>query len=222
MKKSITLSLLIFLINAQSLISQNIDTKVRYRKAKEYIYNVEKLKSLDSVTWYGWDYSNLILNDHNVNAAEIKSKWIPYWHLKMDHTKFGTKRFKKRFKKNNLKIDYRTIQGLVSKVNDSKLVDIYRYPITLDSLPSVVKKYDLANNSGIGITSIVTEMRKSDITVMIYTVFFDINTKEIIYVVKSRGKAGDKGGLGRFYNKGLILGMKAFHKKYNKTRKSFK
>ncbi len=58
-------------------------------------------------------------------------------------------------------------------------------------------------------------MRKADITVMVFTVIFDIKIKEILYAIKARGKAGDKGSYQRFYTKGLVLAMKVFFKTYN-------
>lgn len=198
---------IILLLSFSSLYSQN------HRKGIEYTYDLSKIESADTVTWFGWDYSHLIINDHKLNLQDLKTKWIPYWYDSVEDDGFGSKRIKKQFSGKVFLHDPRTIQSLVSAVPETKLVDIYRAPINIDSVKYIVKNYKVSGGD-IGVVSIVSEMRKRDISVIIFTVIFDMRTKEVLYCVQANGKAGDKGSLGRFYNKGLVLAMKVFTKKF--------
>lgn len=200
MKKILVLCLLIC---SFSVFSQY------YRRGIEYKYDLNKMMKDSTVTWFGFDYSHVIINDPNVNVKEIKPKLIPYWYMKLENEGCGKKIVKKCFKGKIIKEDYRTIQSLVAKVPEEKFIDIYRVPIEIDSIAPIVSNYK-TSGSGIGVVAIASEFRKGDISVYAFVTVFDIQTKEVYYVIKVRGKAGDKGGFGRFYQKGIREAMSTF------------
>lgn len=195
------------------MINTSISFSQDWRSGIEYKFDLKKIETADSITWFGWDYSHLIFNDPNIIASEIKAKSIPYWFVELEKSGFGKEGVEHLFKHKVFTNDPRTIQSLVVNIPDSKFIEIYRVPLDIDSVKKIVANYNVSGN-GLGVVSIVSEIRKADIAVIIFTVIFDIKTKEILYVIKANGKAGDKGSVHRFYRKGLVLAMKVFFKSY--------
>ena len=65
-----------------SIILANFGMSQEMRKKIEYVYNIQKINDAKSVTWFGWDYSHLVINDpDHLNVYIVKSVVIPYWYI---------------------------------------------------------------------------------------------------------------------------------------------
>ena len=194
-----------------SIILANFGMSQEMRKKIEYVYNIQKINDAKSVTWFGWDYSHLVINDpEHLNVDIVKSVVIPYWYIELDNRGLGTSVVKKKFKKKTLIVDAVSIQSLVLKVDNEEFQNISKAGLTINSVKSIVSNYDVSG-SGIGVVAIANQMKKSNISVTGFVVVFDIETKELLYVMNGMGKAGDKGSFARFYSKGIAEVMGLFY-----------
>ena len=69
----------------------------------------------------------------------------------------------------------------------SNIVDYQSTPWNADNLSLIVQDYQLERESGIGISYIIAEFNKNEETVIGYVTFFDIETRELMFVVKAHG-----------------------------------
>lgn len=212
MKRFLTISLVLFLINSTNIFSQDM------REALEYKYDVTKVVNDTSITYFGWDFRFLIFNDPKFQEGrDVTSKLLPGLKGIIDD-KYGPDFMEKKFKKKNFVYDPRAIQSLIKNVDEKILVDIYRVPLSIDSVRSIVKSYPV-KGTGLGAVIIADEMRKHDITVTAYVTIFSMESKEVLYACKIKGKAGDKGSVGRFYGKGVLEIMSIYWSYYKRIYK---
>lgn len=196
MKKLLIILFLSLLFKSTLTFSQDM------RKGLEYKYDVKKVVNDTAITYYGWDFRFLIFNDPKYpQGSDVTFKLLPKLHEIIDED-FGADFMEKKFKKEHFVYDSRSIQSLIKNVDEKNFVDIYREPLTIDSVRAIVKAYPVTGK-GLGAVIIADEMRKRDITVTAYVTIFSMETKEVLYACKIKGKAGDKGSVGRFYGKGV-------------------
>ena len=208
MKKILTISLVLFFVNGICIFSQDI----------EYKFDITKVINDTSITYYGWDFRFLIFNDPKFPlATDVTTKLLPGLRGIIDD-RFGPEYMETRFLKKHFVYNPRAIQSLIKNVDEKSFVDIYREPLTIDSVRSIVKSYPV-NGKGLGAIIIADEMRKRDITVTAYVTIFDLESKEVLYACKMKGKAGDKGSVARFYGKGVIYINSYFWRYYKKLYK---
>jgi len=196
MKKLYIILLLAFVSNTTLVFSQEM------RKGIEYKYDVHKVFNDSSITYYGWDFRFLIFNDPKYPlGSDVTNKLLPDLRERIEEN-FGSEYMSKKFQKNHFVYDSRTVQSLIRNVDERTFVDVYREPLSIDSVKAIVKAYPI-KGEGLGAVIIADEMRKRDITVTAYVTIFSMETKEVLYACKIKGKAGDKGSVGRFYAKGV-------------------
>jgi len=212
MKRFLTISVGLFLINSINTFSQDM------REGLEYKYDVAKVVNDTSITYYGWDFRFLMFNDPKFpDARDVTYKLLPGLKGIIDD-KCGPDFIKKKFKKNHFVYDSRAIQSLLKNVDEKSFVDVYREPLSIDSVRSIVKSYPV-KGKGLGAVIIADEMRKHDITVTAYVTIFSMESKEVLYACKIKGKAGDKGSVARFYGKGVLEIMSIYWSYYKKLYK---
>lgn len=50
----------------------------KMREGIEFKLNTKKISDAKSVTWFGWDYSHLIIDDPKLNSKDVKTIIVPY------------------------------------------------------------------------------------------------------------------------------------------------
>lgn len=203
-------SSLFLILSAFSIL--NFSYAQKMREKIEYRFDLETIKTAKSVTWFGWDYSHLVIYDaENFDVKKMKSVIVPYWYYDLDDRDKGHSVVKKKFKDKIYIDDPKSIQNLVLDVPDEQFQNYKKASLNIDSIKLIVNNYKVSGE-GIGVVGIANEMRKLGISVTGFVVIFDLQTKEVLYVMNAMGKAGDKGSFGRFYSKGIAEIMGLFHK----------
>src|ERR1035437_2795297 len=103
MKKFLTISVILFLINSINTFSQN------KREDLEYKFDVAKVVNDTSITYYGWDFRFLIFNDPKFpEAKDVIIKLLPGLRGIIDD-RFGPEYMERRFLKKHFVYNPRAI-----------------------------------------------------------------------------------------------------------------
>lgn len=185
-----------------------------------YPINVNKYDELSSVIWYGWDFSNFKICDKNVYNYLIKDQYIPEWITRMNKM-FSENEVRRDLGKQNFSSDLKTIQDLYKTKDFKTFLTFDKFELSIDSIKSIVKKYQLPQKSGAGFVIIIENLNKPERYVTGYLTFFDIATKEVLWTTKMKGLPGGKWGAELYYRNGILeLYPYFFRKYYSKTIKN--
>lgn len=206
--KSIIGLSVIFLFFSQFCLGKDYEEyfskgKTRVLQSKEY-------------TLYGIDFSNLrLINKYKMDQGEIiKSTYCPEWLEKFDGD-FTQKELKKLINVetlNDRRYPFQSDQN--SKNNASTLVCISPLIMTIDTLDVIVKDYQLEEKNGIGLSMIVSELNKDDEKSIGYITFFDIASRELLFVVKVQGLKGGYGMSRHWYERFSGAWYNYFYQKF--------
>ncbi len=177
----------------------------------EYKFDVERVKNSDSVTYFGWDFSQVRILDSKVtDSRSAKIELIPAW-LEYAHQKVSDDKVRKLLSRNYFQSELSKVEPLFKSVADNNFID-ESATLTIDSIKSIVAAYPITGN-GIGLVFIPDLLQKYNRSVTAYITFFDIATEEVLYCCYMRGLAGGK-GIKQYYGEGLIECPLYFFKKY--------
>jgi hypothetical protein len=133
-----------------------------------------------SLYFYGFDYSGLRIAD----ATRIGQNIMPFFPAtaKLMEKGNGEKDMEIRLKKAKGAIVYNTAPATSrnEKINNGKVVGEEPRKLTPDSLSAMVKRYELTEKEGIGYTVIFECFDRSEQTISVHMVFFDIATRDVI------------------------------------------
>jgi hypothetical protein len=184
-----------------------------------YPIDVKKYNGTTSVIWYGWDFSNFKICDQSVYNYLIKDQYIPEWIARMNKM-FSENEVRRDLDKQNFSSDLKTIQDLYKTKDFKTFLTFDKFELTIDSIKSIVKGYQLPQKSGAGFVIIIENLNKPERFVTGYLTFFDVATKEILWATKMKGEPGGKWGAELYYRNGILeLYPYFFRKYYTKTLK---
>lgn len=155
---------------------------------------VEKVYNAENFVWCGLDYSNVrCIGPAGFNDPEaIKEKYFDAWNqLVLNEAS-----------KYDLEDAYDKSQtvdlSVVNRRNDLPIVDEFiinkPYYFEKGQLEKMISDYNLEKkNEGIGLVYVVESLNKDYERASIYTVFFDIKTKEILWSRRFEAPAGGFG-----------------------------
>jgi len=189
--------ILVFSLNYQVTYSQDMKHGIDYQ------YNFFKYIDTDKIIWYGWDFSNFKITDHNAYGYMVKNEYIPIWLDKLNDM-VSENRVRRNLDKQEVIADLASIQNLYKSVDDKTFESSGLYVISIDSLKSIVKRYVLPQTEGVGFVIIIETMNKPQRYVTGYLTFFDIKTREVVWATKMKGLPGGKWGAELYYRNGLI------------------
>jgi hypothetical protein len=157
--------------------------------------DINKVKNLKSVVWFGLDFSNTKLVGTSYDFADltkIKNHFFVEWnHLILrESEKYDIGRAYKIAHVEN-KIEIAIKRSML--VDTNSLISIVPVEITRDELPNFLKDYKIETKSEIGLVYIVESLDKANLTVTAWETFFNIQTGEILYAIKSEGRVGGFG-----------------------------
>jgi len=163
----------------------------------EIITDAKKKEVLGAtqLTFYGIDFSKLrLINPNKIEQGElIKYTYCPAW-IEMFDKDFPEKKVKKMLSVIDLRDKRTEFQSEQLEKNDETTAVSYKPPmLNADSIELIVADYNLRETSGIGMSLILSQFRKHDEDVTGFVTFFDIGTRELLYVVKVHAKAGGRG-----------------------------
>lgn len=158
----------------------------------------------DEYTFYGIDFSKfkLINGKKMAQGEDIKNTFCPAWLAMFDENKMHKHQKSRLYVEtlNDERYPFQSEQYL--KNNPATIVNLYSIAWSVDTLELIVKDYQLTRKSGIGISFIISEFNKNEEQVKGYATFFDIDTRDLLYVFKAYGTASGVGMTNHWY-KGL-------------------
>jgi len=173
-------------------------------KDPEVLIDSQKTRVLmsDEYTFYGIDFSKFrLINTTKMHLGEnIKNDFFPAWLREFDD-KYTKKYLRQRLVVDVLNDERSRFQVEQFLKNDpSNIVSYFSTLWNADTLLSMVQDYQLERETGIGISFIIAEFNKNEEEVIGYVTFFDIETRELMFVVKALGDAVGMGMTSHWYN----------------------
>jgi hypothetical protein len=194
------------------------------KKGIEYKFDMKSFYMAKTIVWYGWDFSNSRMNDFaKLSEGELMvNKYIPGICERLNK-RYPPELIEKNLGKQNFSYDFGSVQKLYQKLNTNEYVVTTSYSFSVDDLKKIIKDYDLPQTEGVGFVINVEELNKTERFVTGYVTFFDIQTKEILWTTKMKGKPGSKYGLAMYWLEGVSELYEYFNGDvYRKSIKSFK
>ncbi|OYT15096.1 MAG: hypothetical protein B7C24_14890 [Bacteroidetes bacterium 4572_77] len=140
--------------------------------------NIQLKSTIDTVFFYGYDFSYFKLNDVKRIGQEL-NKFTYIWIDQMNDAN-TIKKLSSRMNIGKV-VDYQYyIESQYKFLNPMDLVTAINYGIPKDSIQSIIEKYQIPLNSGVGFVVIWECFSDKDKTVSGYYVFFDQETKKIL------------------------------------------
>lgn len=128
---------------------------------------------IPQVTYYGIDFSHVsIIREQLKNIPLLKDSILPL--INLEHTSGYFSTFEQYLSKKVL-IDQNLINSLNKHFVNSTITG------DNDTIESILKGYKITQHEGIGLVFIVAALDKPKRAVTLYTVFFDIQTRKIIW-----------------------------------------
>lgn len=152
-------------------------------------------------TFYGLDFSFLkLVNAEKMTEGEsIKNTYCPAWIGEFDK-EYTQKKVEGLL---NIEVVYDKRYPFQSdqyvKNDANTIVSMYSVTMSTDALEAIVKDYSLEESSGIGLSMIVAELNKPDEDAISYITFFDISSRELLYVVEIKGSGSGMGMTKHWY-----------------------
>jgi hypothetical protein len=173
-----------------------------------FAQNRSKAFAESSVTWYGVDYSLVKFTLITESTQLIVSNYLPSINdvIVQEQDKYNIRKY---FNKYNVTIELDNVNAHNQKIDPVQLAITNSSSITQDDVKKLVKSYNTAGKTGMGLVFVAENMNKSTSFGSFYVCFFDLTTKEIIDSQRIVGKAVGVGF--RNYWAGAVVGaMKAW------------
>lgn len=150
--------------------------------APESVYNA------DTIVWFGADFALFKLsNPKKMGDDEKLRDYVYAWN---EEFKFGLSNVKiaSLFEKKKVVNDRQFTDELAEDFNVINWVVYDKHTLSMDDVERRVLDYP-TDNSGVGLVYIIENFYKSEVSELNgYFVFFDIESRDVLYVFKSTGK----------------------------------
>lgn len=193
------------------------------KKGIEFPLDLPALFATDKVYWYGLDLSLMKLNEidkHN-DVQAIVSYNLGHINDRF-HAVVQPSTIQKDISKSVMPQTIVT-HDLIAGINPHELIST-EYELGIEEIQQHLHAFVLPQNEGVGFISCVelfNNPKGVSRFVTNYYVFFDIESREILYAVKTKGLPGSKGGYNRFWAVGLIETYKVFASYYKKQLRTY-
>jgi len=170
----------------------------------------DRVKKTDSVWYYGLDLSHLRITDgakiprSQKYALVYPPAWIGFVAKELPPYNYVQPALQKR----TFYYVQDEVQNNTQKVNSNFIIGVnYSFPI--DTVYKAVKSYTLSRTSGIGLVIIAENFNKNYESASIWVTFFDIKTRDVLWVVKVTGRCSGM-GYTTHWGTGIVDGFKNF------------
>lgn len=215
MKKYILFTVLAFGFTS-FLFAQSNDKVLEMTKS-----NLDEVFAADKIVYYGIDFTKMVLtNPNKIGQEEFLKKyfwaWITYIAEEKDIENYMSRKLDK---KNKLIYEPTEIQNLNTQINHP-WIQYNDFTYSTDTLASVVNSYVLKETKGVGFVINVENFNKREEFVSAYFTFFDIDTREILWTTKVKGKP-DGWGMTKFWAVGIIDATQNFFRIYQRKLRTY-
>jgi len=182
------LNILILTLGIQTSYAQiNFDSQIKAIEA-------------DELTFYGYDFSFFKLSEakrYGEHLLPYISEWIEFMRIRKLDDELSNNL------KKSVKSNYEYTNSLVRLIENSELVATSPHSTSNDSIQPHLRKYELTENSGVGLVIFVEGFKKLTNETSVFYVFFDIKTKDILMMDYVVNDDADGYGLTAYWGVGL-------------------
>jgi hypothetical protein len=152
----------------------------------------KKTLDLSKIVWFGVDFTAAKFSFVTENPTVIINKYLKEINMLVisEPVKYDIKKF---FSITELINNIDPVNEFNLKIDPSSFVITNDYKLNIDQVKSVIKKYNIKDESGTGLIFVAENLNKVSKMGSYYVCFFDIATKEII---DSRRMEGSVTGIG--------------------------
>jgi len=173
----------------------------------------QAVRACDPLYYYGIDCSHLRVTDgekiprNQTYRTVYPPAWIGFVEKEMPPDGY----IRKALKKNMLIYRQDDIRGIsVQSAADMIINRSYSFPA--DTVVQAVRKYTLSETTGTGLVLIPENFNKPEEQSTTWVVFFDLQSREVLWAVRTKGKCSHMGYTAHWAS-GIIDGFKRFVKK---------
>lgn len=180
------------------------------RKLESFGDKIQSVKKTDSLVYYGLDLSRVRVTDADkITRSEKYSKLYPAaWIGFLDKETQQGELIRREMRKSYFYYNQASVQNPGMNVPEDFIIRMnYTFPV--DTISAMLKKYILPEKRGTGFVIIPENFNKPGEYVSCNLVFFDIATREILWTVKTFGKA-DGMGYTNHWGAGIMDGLNRF------------
>lgn len=134
----------------------------------------------NSIIFYGYDFSDFQLADAKRMGQDLKKYLFNLVGFLQEH--LPEKKLKKWLDKESVTFNLDPTMVILKKVNNDDIATASKHKIVKDSIPQMIKRYQLTDKSGIGYVIIFECFDSNEKRVSAYSVFFDIATKQPLLI----------------------------------------
>lgn len=195
---------------------ENLDRIIEY----DYRLNESAIFQSKFITYFGFDYEHFTLvNSKKIGQDNELSFLFPKSIIKFEDNIPPHKWIKNKLKVDSLYIEKESIE---LKYSNKKIPWIKSSCINLkiEHIAKIVENYTINKNTGIGFVIIVQSFDKPKETSNLIYTFFDIETRELLWVTKINGEAEDAGFV-RHWFEGIDQSISLFMGLYRKSLKKY-
>ncbi len=175
------LILLTILITNTFVFSQKIENGIELKS------DINQILSAKDIVYYGWDLSCVKIYDYKLIGKEKQLTPKVESILGLLSEKFNPNYLSKKLNKNIIsEMDMTKIE--LSKRDFSDLISFINFEMTIEDVGKIVNSYNVSQNSGIGLVFIPESMNQLDGFSTVFVTFFDIESKNLLWVTKMKAK----------------------------------
>ncbi len=178
-----------------------------------------KIFTADEIVWAGIDFSEarLIGSEGFSNPYDIKDRFFNAWNnlILAESDKYNVREF---YQKNKVINDLSVVNKRNETPDPDDLVINESYSLDPQTIVSIVRDYDLEKkDDGVGLVYIVESFDKTGVMATVHVVFFDIETKQILWQEEYHEKPGGF-GLRNYWAGAIMKVMKSSKEDYEKAK----
>ncbi|MBC7387935.1 MAG: hypothetical protein H7329_01870 [Opitutaceae bacterium] len=190
------------------------------------VFRSEDVFRVESLTWYGLNFTlaQLVGPFDNIkystdkDAAKLRDHYFRAWNdiVIQENPKYNVAKF---YKKKFVDYDLSEVERLNALINPEKiLINGIAPRLTLEKIQSAIHNYDTKGKSGIGLVYVVETFNKLLKKSIIHVTFFDMSTKNIIFL-KTMEANPSGGGLRNYWAKCIHITMTGSSERWARWKK---
>lgn len=174
---------------------------------------LDTIRNTESLFYYGVDFSHLRVSDGSkiLKSYEYRRHYPDAWFAFLDKEIGHFNRVGRELRKETLYYKQNEILPVSrNMVNDFIIAGSYSFP--LDTVKYALKQYQLNEKEGLGLVLIPENFNKREEQARMWVVFFNIQSREVLWATEVYGKCGGA-GYTTHWGSGIVDGFKKFIRK---------
>ncbi|HEV7230419.1 MAG TPA: hypothetical protein VGO45_03760 [Bacteroidia bacterium] len=156
-------------------------------------YTAKDVFTKDEIVWYGLDFSKAkfvgaLDKNGKITGNEVKTKWMPAWNSLVVNEPQNFD-FKKAMDKASVYYDMKPVEEVNSKIVTDNIMTLNAVKLSKEEAMKAIAAYGPGEKKeGIGLVFVVESFDKPADRGNFWVVFFDIQTKKVLFAEHAEGK----------------------------------